>query len=69
MNFNTLFKIFSGFFIIGVSVGYILGFFVSMNLKNENFAYLSILFLVAGIFLLIYGSLFQGENGDKKKYN
>ena len=64
MNFNTLFKIFSGFFIIGVSVGYILGFFVSMNLKNENFAYLSILFLVAGIFLLIYGSLFQVKNGD-----
>ena len=64
MNFNTLLKIFSGFFIIGVSVGYILGFFVSMNLKNVNFAYLSILFLVAGIFLLIYGSLFQVKNGD-----
>ena len=64
MNFNTLFKIFSGFFIIGVSVGYILGFFISMNLKNVNFAYLSILFLVAGIFLLIYGSLFQVKNGD-----
>ena len=64
MNFNTLFKIFLGFFIIGVSVGYILGFFVSMNLKNVNFAYLSILFLVAGIFLLIYGSLFQVKNGD-----
>ena len=64
MNFNTLFKIFSGFFITGVSVGYILGFFVSMNLKSVNFAYLSILFLVAGIFLLIYGSLFQVKNGD-----
>ena len=64
MHLNTLFKIFSGFFIIGVSVGYILGFFVSMNLKNVNFAYLSILFLVAGIFLLIYGSLFQVKNGD-----
>ncbi len=64
MNFNTLFKVFSGFFIIGVSDGYILGFFVSMNLKNVNFAYLSILFLVAGIFLLIYGSLFQVKNGD-----
>jgi len=35
-----------------------------MNLKNVNFAYLSILFLVAGIFLLIYGSLFQVKNGD-----
>ena len=64
MNFNTLVKIFSGFFIIGVSVGYILGFFINMNLKNVNFAYLSILFLVAGIFLLIYGSLFQVKNGD-----
>ena len=64
MNFNTLLKIFSGFFITGVSVGYILGFFVSMNLKSVNFAYLSILFLVAGIFLLIYGSLFQVKNGD-----
>tara|TARA_Y100000994_G_scaffold188795_1_gene157702 strand:+ start:324 stop:533 length:210 start_codon:yes stop_codon:yes gene_type:complete len=69
MNFNSLVKIFLGFFITGVSVGYILGFFISLNLKNINLSYLSILFLVAGIFLLIYGSLFQGENGDKKKYN
>tara|TARA_B100001094_G_scaffold320218_1_gene366093 strand:- start:3046 stop:3240 length:195 start_codon:yes stop_codon:yes gene_type:complete len=64
MNFNSLFKIFLGFFITGVSVGYILGFFVSANLRSVNFSYLSILFLVAGIFLLIYGSLFQVKNGD-----
>ena len=64
MNFNSLSKIFLGFFITGVSVGYILGFFISENLRNVNFSYLSILFLVAGIFLLIYGSLFQVKNGD-----
>ena len=64
MKFNSLFKIFLGFFITGVSVGYILGFFVSANLRSVNFSYLSILFLVAGIFLLIYGSLFQVKNGD-----
>tara|TARA_Y100000741_G_C17980838_1_gene447870 strand:- start:123 stop:317 length:195 start_codon:yes stop_codon:yes gene_type:complete len=64
MNFNSLVKIFLGFFITGVSVGYILGFFVSANLRSVNFSYLSILFLVAGIFLLIYGSLFQVKNGD-----
>ena len=64
MNFNSLVKIFLGFFITGVSVGYILGFFVSANLRSVNFSYLSIVFLVAGIFLLIYGSLFQVKNGD-----
>ena len=55
---------FLGFFIMGISTGYVLGFYLGKYIDNINLFYLSTLFLAIGILVLIYGSLFRMENGN-----
>ena len=69
MNFTRLSTIFLSFFIIGISVGYVLGYYVGEYSDKKNLFYLSALFMGIGVFLLIYSSLFSIKNGNKKKYN
>ena len=64
MNFNLFITVFLGFFMMGASVGYVLGFYLGVNSGNIFLFYLSILFLVVGIFLLIYGSFYKMKKND-----
>ena len=54
---------------MGISVGYVLGYYVGEYLDRKNLFYLSALFMGIGVFLLIYSSLGSVKNGNKKKYN
>jgi len=54
---------------MGISVGYVIGFYSAEYAHNKNLFYLSVLIMGIGVFLLIYGSLFRTKNGNKKKYN
>ena len=58
MKFKLFTLIFTGVLFIGISVGYVLGFYVQKFLHNNMF-YLAALFMGIGIFLLIYGALFK----------
>ena len=58
MKFKLFAVIFTGFIFIGISIGYILGFYAHKFLNNNMF-YLAALFMGMGIFLLIYGALFK----------
>ena len=58
MNFKLFTLIFSGFIFIGISIGYILGFYAHKFLNNNIF-YLAALFMGIVIYLLIYGALFK----------
>ena len=69
MNFYSFLSVFSGFFLMGVSVGYVVGFYIGKFTPYNNLFYLSVLIMGIGVFLLIYGSLFREKNGNKKKYN
>ena len=69
MNFYSFLSVFSGFFLMGVSVGYVVGFYVAEYSPYKSLFYLSVLLMGIGVFLLIYGSLFRAKNGNKKKYN
>ena len=64
MNYKLLSTMFLGFFIMGISTGYVLGFYLGKYIDNINLFYLSTLFLAIGILVLIYGSLFKMENGN-----
>ena len=58
MKFKLFTLIFSGFIFIGISIGYVLGFYAYKFLNNNMF-YLAALFMGIGIYLLIYGALFK----------
>ena len=58
MKFKLFTFIFSGFIFIGISIGYILGFYAHKFLSNNIF-YLAALFMGIGIYLLIYGAIFK----------
>ena len=58
MKFKLFTFISSGFILIGISIGYILGFYAHKFLNNNIF-YLAALFMGIGIYLLIYGALFK----------
>jgi len=64
LSFNSFFAVFLGFFMMGISVGYVLGFYFGLYIGYSTLAYLSTIFLVIGIFFLIYGSMYQVKNGD-----
>ena len=58
MKFKFFSLIFTGFIFIGLSIGYVLGFYANKFLNNNMF-YLAAFFMGIGIFLLIYGALFK----------
>ena len=58
MKFKFFSLIFTGFIFIGLSIGYVLGFYANKFLNNNMF-YLAALFMGIGIYLLIYGALFK----------
>ena len=61
MNFKSFALILIGIFIIGFSVGYLLGYYISQETQTYLWMYLASLFLGIGSGIVIYGTLF-GRN-------
>ena len=59
MKYNKFAKILFGIFLVGASVGYVLGFYVHKYTMNNDLFYLSILFMAIGCFMIIYATLFK----------
>jgi len=57
MSYKVFSSIIFGVFFIGVSVGYVLGYYIYKNINYNYLFYLSALFMGIGCFLLIYGSI------------
>ena len=45
--------------LIGISIGYVLGFYISKYTSNDYFFYLSVLLMGIGCSIVIYGTLFS----------
>ena len=61
MNFKSFASILSGIFIIGISVGFVLGYYIHAESQTYIWMYLSAASLGLGSGLVIYGTLF-GRN-------
>ena len=59
MNFKSFIQTVVGLVFIGISVGYVLGFYISKYTINNYFFYLSVLFMAIGCSIVIYGTLFS----------
>ena len=59
MSFKTFSLIAYGLVFIGLSIGYLLGFYIYKYTMNSNYFYLSVLFMAIGSFMIIYGTLFK----------
>tara|TARA_B100000959_G_C14544768_1_gene445142 strand:- start:62 stop:247 length:186 start_codon:yes stop_codon:yes gene_type:complete len=58
MKFNEFFITLLGVVFIGISIGYILGFYAQKFFEEDSLFYLSVLFMGIGCFVSIYGSMF-----------
>ena len=54
MNFENFFRVIIGVSLIGISVGYILGFYCGFYLKNEVLFYIAVPIMAIGCFITIY---------------
>ena len=59
MSFKTFSLIIYGVVFIGLSIGYLLGFYVHKYTMNNDFFYLSVLFMAIGSFMIVYATLFN----------
>ena len=58
INFKSFASILSGMFIIGISVGFVLGYYIQEESQSSIWMYLSAPLLGIGSGLVIYGTLF-----------
>ena len=61
MKFNAFFITLFGLVLIGISIGYVLGFYIQKSFSHDAFFYLSVLFMGGGCFMAIYGSIFLNK--------
>ena len=54
MQFKKFFAVIIGIILIGISIGYVLGFYVSFFLKKEFLFYLAVPIMALGSFITIY---------------
>ena len=59
MSFKTFSIIAYGLVFLGLSIGYLLGFYIHRYTMNSDFFYLSVIFMAIGSFMIIYGTLFK----------
>ena len=65
MNFKSFFYVLIGMSLLGLSLGYVLGFYIQKNSSNNFWFYLSVpLFIIASL-LIIYGALFLKDNKNE----
>ena len=59
MKFNAFILTLTGLVFVGISIGYVIGYYIT-GLSNQSYLpYLSVLFMGVGCFMSIYGSLFN----------
>jgi len=56
--FKAYYISFIGISLIGLSIGYVIGFYSKVFYLNNNLSYLSIIPMGVGCTMIIYGSLF-----------
>tara|TARA_B100001996_G_scaffold129775_1_gene98630 strand:+ start:362 stop:556 length:195 start_codon:yes stop_codon:yes gene_type:complete len=56
--FKAYYLSFIGISLIGISIGYVIGFYSKVLCLNNNLSYLSIIPMGVGCAMIIYGSLF-----------
>ena len=61
MKFNAFFITLFGLVLIGISIGYVLGFYIQKSFSHDALFYLSVLFMGGGCFMAIYGSIFLNK--------
>ena len=61
MKFNAFFITLLGLIMVGISVGYVIGFYMQNNFLHEAWSYLAVLFMGVGCFMTIYGSLYLNK--------
>ena len=57
--FKSYYLSFIGISLIGVSIGYLIGFYSKNFYLNNNLSYLSVIPMGIGCAMIIYGSLFM----------
>ena len=63
INFKSFASILTGMFVIGISVGFVLGYYIQGESESSLWMYLSAPCLGIGSGLVIYGTLF-GRNAN-----
>lgn len=62
MNYKIFSTVLFGVFFIGVSVGYVFGFYIHKYLNYNYLFYLSAIIMGLGCFLLVYSALFINKS-------
>ena len=61
MKFNAFIITFVGVVFIGISIGYVLGYYLKGFYNKDFLFYLSVPFLGIGCFMSVYGTLFYNK--------
>ena len=62
MSFRSFFYIFIGMTTLGISVGYVIGFYIGKHAVNNYWFYSSVPIFIVGSFFIVYGALFIKDN-------
>ena len=66
MNFKPFIIAISGMAVLGISLGYILGYYTHKHATNNYWFYFAVPMFIFASFLIIYGSLFiKDSNKDE----
>ena len=58
MKFNSFMVTFLGIIFVGISIGYVMGYYIKDIADNELSSYFAVPLMGLGCFLAVYGSLF-----------
>ena len=58
MKFNSFMITSLGLIFVGISIGYVMGYYIKDFSDKEYFSYFSVVSMGVGCFLTVYGSLF-----------
>ena len=64
MNFKSFLLVFIGIGLLGVSAGYVLGFYLNRIVSENYWFYLSVPLMAISSFMIMYGALFS--NNERK---
>ena len=65
MNFKSFFYVLIGMSLLGLSLGYVLGFYIQKHSSNNFWFYLSVPLFVIASLLIIYGALFLKDDKNE----
>ena len=64
MNFKSFLLVFIGIGLLGISGGYVLGFYLNRIVSENYWFYLSVPLMAISSFMIMYGALFS--NNERK---